>query len=185
MQAEDPLSRRPDHEEGVNFDNQEQILLKPEYFKIRAIEASHESMVNDDQILNEVKAALLSDEVTKNYKNLLKSGPREFGKSLEEWNYENGLLLYRGKVYIPKSTDDHLRRRIVKHPLYSLIRNLPAYLLAALSHTHTTPCGPTIIFSRELSTPNSQIKNPILLSELSDRVIGAQAKLRTFPRRDV
>ena len=84
MQAEDPLSRRPDHEEGVNFDNQEQILLKPEYFKIRAIEASHESMVNDDQILNKVKAALLSDEVIKNYNNLLKLGPREFRKSLEK-----------------------------------------------------------------------------------------------------
>lgn len=57
---------------------------------------------------------MLSDEVTKNYQNLLKSGPREFSKSLQEWNYENGLLLYRGKVYIPRSTDEHLRGRIVQ-----------------------------------------------------------------------
>ncbi len=114
MQAEDPLSRRPDHEEGVNLDNRDQILLKPEFFAIQAIEAAHESPINDDQILREVKEALLSDEVTKDYKSLLQSGPREFKKSLEEWNYENGLLLYRGKVYIPKSTDDHLRQRIVQ-----------------------------------------------------------------------
>ena len=114
MQAEDPLSRRPDHEEGVNFDNQDKILLKPEFFAISALEATHESLVNDDQILKEIKEALLSDDVTKDYKSLLQSGPREFKKSLQDWNYENGLLLYRGKVYIPKSTDDHLRRRIVQ-----------------------------------------------------------------------
>jgi hypothetical protein len=114
MQAEDPLSRRPDHEEGVNFDNEDQILLKPEFFAVHAIEAVHESPINDEQILREVKQALLSDDVTKDYKSLLQSGPREFGKSLQDWNYENGLLLYRGKVYIPRSTDDHLRRRIVQ-----------------------------------------------------------------------
>ena len=56
----------------------------------------------------EVKEALLSNEVMKNYKQLLNSGPREFKKSLEDWNFENGLLLYRGKVYIPHSTDEHL-----------------------------------------------------------------------------
>src|SRR4051812_46292300 len=33
MQAEDPLSRRPDHEEGVTLENCNQILLKPEYFQ--------------------------------------------------------------------------------------------------------------------------------------------------------
>ena len=68
MQAEDPLSRRTDHEEGVNFDNVDQILLKPEFFAIHAIEAIHESPFNDEQILKEVKEALLSDDITKDYK---------------------------------------------------------------------------------------------------------------------
>lgn len=68
MQAEDPLSRRSDHEERVNLNNQDQILLKPEFFAISAIEASYDSPVNDEQILKEIKEALLSDEVTKNYK---------------------------------------------------------------------------------------------------------------------
>ena len=110
----DPLSRRADHEEGVELDNRDQILLKPEFFAISAIESSHEAPVNDNQLLREVKEALLDDDVTKDYRHLLKSGPREFTKSLQEWNYENGLLLYRGKVYIPKSEQDHLRRRIVQ-----------------------------------------------------------------------
>jgi hypothetical protein len=114
MLTADPLSRRPDHEEGVIFDNENQILLKPEFFAISAIENSHDSPINDENILREVKEALMKDEVTKDYQSLLKSGPREFGKSLEDWNFENGLLLYRGKVYIPKTENEELRRQIIQ-----------------------------------------------------------------------
>jgi RNase H-like domain found in reverse transcriptase len=108
----DPLFRRPDHEEGVKLDNADKILLKPEYFKLTAIDSSHDAPINDDEILREIKKALLDDEVTKNYKTLLKSVPREFGKTLDEWNYENGLLLYRGKIYVPKDKDEQLRRKV-------------------------------------------------------------------------
>lgn len=94
MLTADPLSRRPDHEEGVNFNNSEQTMLKPEFFAINAINNSHDTPIDDEQILREVKEALMQDEVTQNYKTLLKSGPREFDKSLEEWNSKNGLLLY-------------------------------------------------------------------------------------------
>ena len=75
MQAEDPLSRRADYEMGIDLDNTNQVLLKPEFFAINALETSHESLINDNIILKEVKAALLSDEVTKDYKSLLQSGP--------------------------------------------------------------------------------------------------------------
>ena len=84
MQAEDPLSRRADHEMEIDLDNTNQVLLKPEFFAINALEATHESPINDESILREVKAVLLSDEVTKDYKSLLKSGPREFEKSLQD-----------------------------------------------------------------------------------------------------
>ena len=114
MQAEDPLSRWADHEMGIDLNNTNQILLKPEFFTINALEATHESPINDEIILKEVKAALLLNEVTKDYKSLLKSGPREFKKSLQDWNYENGLLLYRGKIYIPHSVEDTLRQQIVQ-----------------------------------------------------------------------
>jgi len=90
------------------------VLLKPEFFAINALEATHESPINDEIILKEVKAALLSDKITKDYKSLLKSGPREFKKSLQDWNYENKLLLYRRKIYIPHSVEDTLQQQIVQ-----------------------------------------------------------------------
>jgi len=109
MQVENPLFRQADHKMGINLDNMNQMLLKPEFFAINALETTHESPINDEIILKKVKAALLSDEVTKDYKSLLKSDPREFENSLQDWNYKNGLLLYRGKIYIFHSVKDTLR----------------------------------------------------------------------------
>jgi hypothetical protein len=37
MLTADSLSRRPDHEEGVNFNNCNKILLKPDFFAIHAL----------------------------------------------------------------------------------------------------------------------------------------------------
>jgi len=42
MQAEDPLSRRTDYKMGIDLDNMNQVLLKPEFFAINALEATHE-----------------------------------------------------------------------------------------------------------------------------------------------
>jgi len=60
------------------------VLLKPEFFTINALEVTHELPINDKIILKKVKATLLSDKVTKDYKSLLKSGPREFEKFLQD-----------------------------------------------------------------------------------------------------
>ena len=65
------MSRRTDHEMEINLDNTNQVLLKPEFFAMNTLEASHESLINDNIILKEVKTALLLDEVTKDYKSLL------------------------------------------------------------------------------------------------------------------
>ena len=63
MQVEDPLSRRVDHKMGIDLDNTNQMLLKPEFFAINALETTHEMPISDEIILKEVKAALLSNEV--------------------------------------------------------------------------------------------------------------------------
>jgi len=84
MQVEDPLSRRVDHKMGIDLDNTNQMLLKPEFFAINTLETTHEMPISDKIILKEVKTVLLLDKVTKDYKMLLKSGPREFGKSLQD-----------------------------------------------------------------------------------------------------
>ena len=94
---------------GTDLNNINQMLLKPEFFAINALEATHEMPINDEIILKKIKAVLLLDKVTKDYKTLLKSSPREFGKSLQDWNYKNRLLLYREKVYILHSIEDTLQ----------------------------------------------------------------------------
>ena len=106
---------------GTDLNNMNQVLLKTEFFAINALEATHEMPINDKIILKEVKTALLLNKVTKDYKILLKSSPREFGKSLQDWNYENELLLYKGKVYIPHSVKDTLQQQIVQ-----IYYNLPS-----------------------------------------------------------
>ena len=82
MQAEDLLSKWADYKIRTDLNNMNQVLLKPEFFAINIPEATHEMPINDEIILKKVKAALLLDKVTKYYKMLLKSGLREFGKSL-------------------------------------------------------------------------------------------------------
>ena len=99
MQVEDLLFRWTDYEIGTDLNNTNQMLLKPKFFAINVLEATHEILINNEIILKEVKVVLLLDEVTKDYKTLLKSSPSEFGKSLQDWNYKNGLLLYRKKCY--------------------------------------------------------------------------------------
>ena len=73
MQAEDSLFRRPDYKNGVELNNAEKVLLKPEFFAISAINAFHKSVFDNSKILREVKIALLSDKVIKDYKSLLSS----------------------------------------------------------------------------------------------------------------
>jgi len=69
---------------GIDLDNTNKVLLKPKFFVINALEAIHKLPINDKIILKKVKVVLLSDEVTKDYKLLLKSGLREFKKSLQD-----------------------------------------------------------------------------------------------------
>ena len=78
------MSRRADYEMGTDLDNINQVLLKPEFFTINILEATYETPINNKIILKKVKVALLSDKVTKDYKTLLKSSPREFEKSLQD-----------------------------------------------------------------------------------------------------
>jgi hypothetical protein len=106
----DALSRRHDFE-PTEPDNQGQVLLKPELFKIKALRKGHTMMLQEAPILKEIRKATDLDEVVQD---ALQQGvgPRRLKKGLEDWNTENGLILYMGKVYVPRDQD--LRRRIVK-----------------------------------------------------------------------
>ena len=68
MQVEDPLSRQADYKIGIDLHNTNQVLLKPEFFAINRLKTTHQSPINNEIILKKVKAILLLDKVTKDYK---------------------------------------------------------------------------------------------------------------------
>ena len=41
MVKADSLSRRPDHKKGMEDDNKDVVLLKPEFFRIQALQRGH------------------------------------------------------------------------------------------------------------------------------------------------
>ena len=63
-------------------------------------------------LLERIKSSPKRDaEVHNALEVILNNGPRSLVKNLQEWNYEDGLILFRGKVYVPP--DDELRRDLV------------------------------------------------------------------------
>ena len=109
----DALSRRPDHKEGMALDNEERILLDTKFFKVNAIRPTTVKVLGDTTLRQRIKSTQEYDkEVSQALESILKNGPRSLTKGLEDWNLEDGIILYRGQVYVPK--EESLRRDIVK-----------------------------------------------------------------------
>ena len=111
MAQPDALSRQsrfvPD-----GSDNEGRTLLTPERLEIAAIRSGHVAIEGDVELLQRVREAKEFDEELVDAIEKVKVGaPRMLRRGLEEWNTEDGLLLFRGKVYVPK--DLELRRDIV------------------------------------------------------------------------
>ena len=98
----DALSRRPDHDRGEN-DNQDVILLKEEVFA-KAVNVELQERIRS----NKARDPQLIDLLTSKGKIQQRPG---FGKP-EDWTDDEGILLYKDRVYVPP--DDDLRRDIVK-----------------------------------------------------------------------
>jgi hypothetical protein len=108
----DLLSRRADHE-PISKDNEGQVLLKPEVFKIKAMKRGHESILDDHPILKRIRASTsLDPSVREALEAIQNKAPKKLKKGLEDWNTEDGLILYRGKVYVPDDPD--IRREVVR-----------------------------------------------------------------------
>jgi transposase InsO family protein len=107
----DALSRRVDHKRGEE-DNQNQILLAPDLFHVDANSTETGAQLvpgEGDNFLNRVRDCTDRDEkVVKALKELGNTGNLRG----EEWSEEDGLVLYRNKVYVP--LDSKLRHDIVK-----------------------------------------------------------------------
>ena len=109
----DALSRRPDHQHDDSDDNQGRILLSPERFRILAAKRGHMSLVPEKSLLRRIRECSDRDQVVVDaLQKLDKLGPARLQSDLVDWNVEQDLLLYRGKVYVPK--DQSLRADLVR-----------------------------------------------------------------------
>jgi hypothetical protein len=113
MGKPDALSRRADHGSGQG-DNNNLTLLAPELFRIHAL-AGVRLEGDECNILREVRCSL---KVNVQEESVAKAA-REFRKDKgigtiksAEWSESDGLLMFRGKIYVPKDRD--LRRSIVE-----------------------------------------------------------------------
>jgi len=106
------LSRHADYKEGIEHDNENVVLLKPEFFKVRALCQGHLLIEgHEESILMKIqKFKDLDESVVKAVEELKKSSTKQLQS--EEWSKEQGLVLFRGKVYIPKNIN--LRLEIIK-----------------------------------------------------------------------
>jgi hypothetical protein len=113
MGKPDALSRRADHRSGQG-DNNNLMLLAPELFRIHALAGAR--LEGDKRnILREVQHSLRDgvqeEAVAKAARELRKDKGRGTVKSVE-WLESDGLLMFRGKIYV--SNDRDLRRHIIE-----------------------------------------------------------------------
>jgi len=109
MGRADSLSRRVDWVEGVERDNENQVMLKKEWVEVRAMEQLVEGLEED--IVKKIKEARDKDEeVIKAVEEMKKAGVKTLRN--EEWQIEEGLMLKEGRVYVPK--DEKLRVEIIR-----------------------------------------------------------------------
>ena len=104
----DSLSRRVDWAEGVEKDNENQVMLKEEWLEVRAMEWLIEGP--GEEIVKRIKEARNRDEeVIKVVEEMKKVRVKTLRD--EEWQIEEGLVLKEERVYVPK--DEKLRVEII------------------------------------------------------------------------
>jgi len=110
MGKTDNLSRRPDWEVGVDKDNKDETLVKPEWLEVRKTETV-EIIVDRVDLLEEVrKSKVKDDKVVKAVEEMKWAGVKILRD--EEWREVNSVMYRKGKIYVPK--DDKLRAEIIR-----------------------------------------------------------------------
>jgi hypothetical protein len=107
----DGPSRRPDYKEGITSKNAKHVLLTPKKFLLKLkqfeIQTLHNTVIPTEMNIDlkeAIEKGIKEDYLTGDkLKEILLSGLRHITKGLQEWNYENGLMLYKGLVYIPNN----------------------------------------------------------------------------------
>ena len=109
MGKADSLSRRPDWEVGVEKDNEDKILVKPEWLEARRMEKV-EVIVEGIDLLQRVRESKVKDDkAVKAVEEMKKAGIKMLRD--EEWREVDGIMYKEGKMYMPK--DNKLRAEII------------------------------------------------------------------------
>ena len=104
MGKADRLSRRLDWQEGVERDNEDQKLIKPEW--IRGVE----TLIKEENLRERIRKAQEGDgKIVEAIKRLKGAGIKTLKD--EEWRVEDGIVLKEGRIYMPEGD---LRREIIQ-----------------------------------------------------------------------
>ena len=110
MEKADSLSRRLDWEVGVERDNEDETLVKPEWLEVRRTERI-EIIVEGVDLLEKVrKSKVKDDKVVKAMEEIKQVEVKMLRNN--EWREEDGIMYKEGKMYVPK--DDILRVEIIR-----------------------------------------------------------------------
>jgi len=110
MEKADSLSRRLDWEVGVEKDNKDQKLVKPEWLEVRKTEMV-EIIVDGVDLLEEVrKSKVKDDEAVKAVEEMKRAGVKILRD--EEWKEVDSIIYKEEKVYMPKN--NKLRAEIIR-----------------------------------------------------------------------
>ena len=94
MEKADGLSRRPDWQKGVEKDNKDQKLIKPEQIR------GTETIIEEENLKERIKRAQEEDEkVVKTVEELKRAGIKMLKNKKQK--IEDGIVMKEGRIYIP------------------------------------------------------------------------------------
>jgi len=111
MGKPDALSRRADHRNRAS-DNKNIVLLRPEFLAVHALEGMELTGV-EQQILSDICKGNRNGDQEEPIARAARElwGSANGAVHFSEWSNIDGLLRFRGKIYVPQSSD--LCRQVV------------------------------------------------------------------------
>jgi len=105
MGKPDALSRRLDHGKGAS-DNEDVILLQPELIAVQALEGLHLEGPERD-MLREIRQGNQRGEQEEPVAKVARELRQASSKTVcsAKWSEEDGVLRFRGKIYVPQNSD--------------------------------------------------------------------------------
>ena len=110
IEKADNLSRRLDWKVGVERDNKNKTLVKPEWLEVRRTEKV-EIIIEGVDLLEEVRQSKIKDDKVVKAVEEIKWADIKMLRD-EKWKEVNSIMYKEKKIYIPK--DDKLRAEIIQ-----------------------------------------------------------------------